>query len=76
MGLFLFLLTIILLAQNSETIVVMPCTERVNALDMALAQRLLEESTPPGYRLLEAEPVSQTGTYNKYKLFIYDRFKL
>lgn len=58
----LFLLFIIIV-QKSVTIDVMPCTEGVNAADFALAQRILEDSTPPGYSFLEAEPISQTGMY-------------
>lgn len=44
-----------------ETIDFMPCTEGVTAADMALAQRLVDESTPQGYRLIELNPQTQTG---------------
>ncbi|KAL3279809.1 hypothetical protein HHI36_017317 [Cryptolaemus montrouzieri] len=40
---------------------VMPCTQAVNAASMSTAERLLRDSTPPSYRLLQAEPLSQTG---------------
>ncbi|XP_050295778.1 uncharacterized protein LOC126735734 [Anthonomus grandis grandis] len=39
----------------------LPCTENVGAADMAQALRILQDSTPAGYRLTEHRPVTQTG---------------
>lgn len=39
----------------------LPCTEGVNANDMALAERILQQSTPEGYVLFDYYPVAQTG---------------
>lgn len=47
----------------STAIDLMPCTERVDAAAMALANRLLEESVPPAYRLIEYYPATRTGMY-------------
>lgn len=59
-----YILTVLILLVHSVlTIDLLPCTDEVNPAEMALARRLLEQSTPPGYRLIEVEPISQTGTY-------------
>lgn len=39
----------------------MPCTEGVDAAAMALARRIIDQHIPPGYRLLEYFPATQTG---------------
>ncbi|KAJ8939897.1 hypothetical protein NQ318_023237 [Aromia moschata] len=44
----------------STTIDYMPCTEGVTTADTALAERLLQQSTPNGYRLSEFHPQTQT----------------
>lgn len=39
----------------------MPCTENVDANDMDRARRLIENSVPDGYRLINFYPTVQTG---------------
>lgn len=54
-------LQIIINSNFVESVDHMPCTENVDAAGMALAGRILDDSTPPGYRLQDYYPVTQTG---------------
>lgn len=51
----------------------MPCTDNVDANAMNLAHRLMEDSTPPGYRLTNHYPIVQTGRNPHRWVGIYER---
>lgn len=51
----------------------MPCTENVDAAAIVDAERLLEDSIPPGYRLTEFYPTTQTGRNPHRWICSYER---
>lgn len=53
----------------------LPCTEEntIDLTNMNIARRILEQSTPEGYILLEIHPIAQTGRNPHRWLAIYHR---
>lgn len=68
-------LQIIINSNFVESVDHIPCTENVNAAGMALAGRILDDSTPPGYRLQDYYPVSIPTSRQRIfsKLRLFDR---
>ncbi|KAL3272075.1 hypothetical protein HHI36_022537 [Cryptolaemus montrouzieri] len=55
------LLTIVYLAHLIHGINLLPCTEQPTLADMQLADDIIQDAFPPGYSLVQVEPMVSTG---------------